>query len=71
MKDFKNFQEAPGVVGNARFFCHYPEMAGNILRDIYDVPAGPKERLYPTIRQYITMSELWSAFKDMREVTRI
>ena len=71
LKDFKNFQETPAVVGNPRFINHYPEMIGNLMREIYAVPAGPKNRLYPTIRKHLTLSEMWSEFKDLREVMKI
>lgn len=71
LKDFKNFQETPAILSNPRFFNHYPEMAGNILRDVYAVPAGPKDRLYPTVRKYLKLSEMLSMFKDFRKVTRI
>ncbi|MDD5168294.1 MAG: FAD-dependent oxidoreductase [Syntrophales bacterium] len=71
MKDFMNFRKTADVVANPRFFGHYPEMAGGILRDIYRIPDGPKDRLYPTIRKYITLAEMWSLLKDMREVTKI
>ncbi len=71
LKDFKNFQETPAVLSNPRFLRHYPELVGNLLKDIYRVPPGPKERLYPTIRKVFTLSEMWSQFKDLREVTRI
>jgi electron transfer flavoprotein-quinone oxidoreductase len=71
LKDFKNFQETPAVVGNPRFINHYPEMIGDLMREIYAVPAGPKNRLYPTIRKHLTLSEIWSEFKDLREVMKI
>jgi electron transfer flavoprotein-quinone oxidoreductase len=71
LKDFKNFQETPAVVGNPRFINHYPEMIGDLMREIYAVPAGPKNRLYPTIRKHLTLSEMWSEFKDLREVMKI
>jgi len=71
LKDFKNFREAPAVLSNPRFFRHYPELVGNLLADIYRVPPGPKERLYPTIRKVFSLAEMWSQFKDLREVTRI
>lgn len=71
MKDFKSFQESPGIMANPRFFRHYPEMAGSLMRDVYSVPDGPKERLYPTIRKYITLAEVWSLFKDMKGVAKI
>jgi electron transfer flavoprotein-quinone oxidoreductase len=71
LKDFQNFQATPSFVNNPRFFSHYPELTGNLLRDIYRVPAGPKERLYPTLRKYLGLGEMWSMFKDLREVTKI
>jgi len=71
MKDFKNFQEAPSVLANPRFFNHYPELAGDIMRDIYTVPAGPKHRLFPTIRKYLKMREAVSIVKDLRKVIKI
>jgi electron transfer flavoprotein-quinone oxidoreductase len=71
LKDFKNFQQTPAVLSNPRFIRHYPELAGNLLADIYRVPPGPKDRLYPTIRKVFTLAEMWSQFKDLREVTRI
>jgi electron transfer flavoprotein-quinone oxidoreductase len=71
LKDFKNFQETPAMIGNPRFFNHYPELIGNLMRDIYAVPAGPKSRIYPTISKHVTLGELWALFKDLREVMKI
>jgi electron transfer flavoprotein-quinone oxidoreductase len=71
LKDFQSFQATPSFVNNPRFFRHYPELKGNILRDIYRIPAGPKERLYPTLRKYLSLGEIWTMFKDFREVTKI
>jgi electron transfer flavoprotein-quinone oxidoreductase len=71
MKDFRNFQHAPDIVANPRFFTHYPELAGNLLRDIYSIPAGPKENLYPTIRRHIGLKDLWPLFKDMKGITKL
>lgn len=71
LKDFKNFQETPAVLDNPRFTNHYPELIGRILKDIYTIPAGPKDRLYGTIRKHMTLQELWSGFKDLRAVMKI
>ena len=71
LNDLRNFRETPTVVGNPRFFRHYPELVGNIMRDIYAVSAGPKERLFPTLRKHMTLGELWLQFKDLREVMKI
>jgi len=41
------------------------------MKDIYEVPAGPKGRLYPTIKKYLTLKEMWSMAGDMRKVMKI
>jgi electron transfer flavoprotein-quinone oxidoreductase len=46
-------------------------MIGNLMKDIYAVPAGPKSSLYPTLRKHMGLSELWNIFKDLREVMKI
>ena len=71
LKDFSNFRKTPAVVSNPRFLSHYPELVGNLMKDIYAVPAGPKERIYPTLRKYLTLGELWAELKDLREVMKI
>ncbi len=71
LQDLKNFQESPAVVGNPRFFIHYPELIGNLMKDIYAVPVGPKSRLYPTLRKHVGLGELWGIFKDLRGVMKI
>jgi electron transfer flavoprotein-quinone oxidoreductase len=71
LRDFMNFQETPSVLSNPRFFNHYPELIGNMMKDLYEIPAGPKERIYPTLKKHLTLGELWSMFKDMKRLTRI
>ncbi len=71
MKDFDAFKEAPAVLESPRFFKHYPELLGNIMKDVYEVPAGPKGRIYPTIKKYLTFKEMWSMAGDMRKVMKI
>lgn len=71
IKDFKNFKEAPHVLDNPRFFNHYPELVGNIMKDIYSVPAGSKDRIFPTVKRYLKIGELWAMAGDMRKVMKI
>ncbi|HZJ84564.1 MAG TPA: FAD-dependent oxidoreductase [Syntrophomonadaceae bacterium] len=71
MQDFKNFKDAPDVLDNPRFFNHYPELVGKMMQDIYEVPAGPKARLYPTIKKHMKFGELWAMLGDMRKVMKI
>ncbi len=71
MQDFKNFKDAPDVLDNPRFFNHYPELVGKMMQDIYEVPAGSKARLYPTIKKHMKFGELWAMLGDMRKVMKI
>jgi len=71
LEDFKNFRETPTVLDDPRILSHYPDLFGNIMKDIYEVPAGSKNRLYTTIRRYLTISEMLSMFKDFRKATKI
>ncbi|MDQ5986823.1 MAG: Electron transfer flavoprotein-quinone oxidoreductase [Syntrophus sp. SKADARSKE-3] len=71
LKDFENFREAPDVVNNPRFFNHYPEQIGSIFRDIYAVPEGAKEKLYPTLRKYASLREMWNIFQDAKGVMKL
>jgi len=71
LQDLKNFRESPAVVGNPRFFTHYPELIGNLMKDMYAIPAGSKEKLYPTLKKHLSLGELWSIFKDLKKVMKI
>ncbi len=71
MKDFYSFRNAPEALENPRLFTHYPELLGNVMRDMYHMPAGPKDRLYPTIMKYIKVSDLLKMFGDFRKVKKI
>lgn len=71
MKDFINFKESLNVLENPRFFQHYPELAGNIMKDLYEIPAGPKEKIFPTIKKHLTFQELWGMFNDFRRIRKI
>ena len=71
LKDFKSFQETPAVLANPRFTNHYPELIGAVMKDVYAVPAGPKDGLYETIRKHMTLKEMWSVFKDLKAVSKI
>jgi electron transfer flavoprotein-quinone oxidoreductase len=71
LPDFKTFQETPRVLSNPHLFGHYPELVGNLLRDLYTVPAGPKSPIFTTLRQHLTLSQLWTLLKDAKEITKI
>lgn len=71
LKDLENFREAPSALSNPRFFRHYPEWIGNLMRDIYAVPAGPKDKLYPTLKKHMPLGEMWPLLKDLREVMKV
>jgi len=71
LDDFRQFQETPAVLSNPRLFRHYPELIGNIMKDIYTIPAGPKSRLYPTVKRHLPPRELFSMFQDLRKAAKI
>jgi len=71
MKDFLNFKNAPLALSNPRLYSHYPELINDIMADLYSVPAGQKERLYPTIRKYLNWREMLAMAGDMRKVMKL
>lgn len=71
MKDFQNFKDAPAALENPRFFTVYPELAASIMSQLYAIPAGPKDRIYPTIKKHMTMREMWAMLGDFRKVRKI
>lgn len=71
MADFKNFKDAPHVMENPRFFQRYPQLAGDVMKDLYEIPPGPKARIYPTIKKYMTFREMWAMLKDFGGVRKI
>jgi electron transfer flavoprotein-quinone oxidoreductase len=71
LKDFRTFQETPRVLSNPHLFGHYPELAGNLLRDLYSIPAGHKSPIFTTLRRHLTLSQLWTMLKDAKEVSKI
>ena len=71
LKDFRTFKDTPRVLSNPHLFGHYPELIGNLMRDLYAVPAGPKSPVFTTLRKHLTLSELWTMLMDAREVTKI
>ncbi|MDO4540446.1 MAG: electron transfer flavoprotein, partial [Syntrophomonadaceae bacterium] len=72
MQDFKNFSAAPDVLETPRFFNYYPKMMGDMMRDIYHIPAdGPKQRLYPTMKQHLGFKDMLAMGKDMWKVRKI
>ncbi|MEA1961162.1 MAG: FAD-dependent oxidoreductase [Bacillota bacterium] len=71
MKDFKAFKNATEVLDNPRFFNHYPQLAGDVMKDLYEVSAGPKANLYPTIKKQMNFKEIWAMGKDFMGVRKI
>lgn len=71
LQDFINFQKSPAVLSNPRFFTHYPELVGNLMKDVYTVPEGPKSRLFPIFRKHMTPGELWAIVKDLKHFSKI
>jgi len=71
LKDFQTFRDTPRVLSNPHLFGHYPELVGNLMRDLYTVPAGPKSPVFTTLRKHLTLGELWTMLMDAKEVAKI
>lgn len=71
LADFANFSETPHVVDNPRIFSYYPDLIGDILKDIYAIPAGTKEKIFSTVRKHLSWGEIWKMLQDIRTMTRI
>lgn len=71
MKDFKAFRYAPEVLDNSRLYSVYPELIGDIMRDIYAVPACPKEKISTTLKKYFSISSMLPMLGDMKKVMKI
>jgi len=71
MKDFENFKDSLNALENPRLFTYYPRLAGDVMRDLYEIPAGPKTRIFPTIRKYFSVGELWGMGRDMWRLMKI
>ena len=71
LTDFRNFKESLDVLEYPPIFDHIPELAGNVMKDLYAVPAGPKDRIFPTIKKYMTMGEIWGLVQIGRRLMKI
>ncbi|MDH7498547.1 MAG: electron transfer flavoprotein, partial [Syntrophomonadaceae bacterium] len=71
LKDFTSFREAPHVLDNPRLFQHYPELVTGILREVYAVPAGPKDRLFATVARRLDAGQLWQMARDAWRLRKI
>ncbi|MGI6413155.1 MAG: FAD-dependent oxidoreductase [Syntrophomonadaceae bacterium] len=70
IKDFKSFQDAPAVLDNPRIYQYYPDLIGNILKDVYAVN-GAKDKIYQTVRNHISLRDLFAIAGDARKVMKI
>jgi electron transfer flavoprotein-quinone oxidoreductase len=71
LKDFRSFQHTPEVLSNPRFLQYYPELVGNMMRDLYAIPAGPKDKLSTTMKRYMGVGDLLAMAGDLRKVMKI
>ena len=65
MKDFDAFQKAPEVLDKPYLFSQLPEVAGNIIRDVFRVPNGPKEKMAKSVKDNLPMKELVALAKNV------
>lgn len=63
MKDFKNYQDTPEAFENTRLFQYYPDFVNGLMGKLYDMPNGPKERVWPTLKSELSVGTMWQIFK--------
>lgn len=71
MKDFINFKESLEVLDYPKLFTVYPELAAGIMKDLYQVPDGPKDKIYSTLKNHLTIGEIWGLLKLGRRMMKI
>lgn len=71
MKDFKAFQDAPTVLDNPRIYTVYPKLVGNLMRDLYKIPNGPKEKLSATVKKHMQLGTVLPMMGDLRKMMKI
>lgn len=71
IQDFQSFKDSLDVLKYPPLFEHIPELVGNVMKDLYAIPAGPKDRIYPTLRKHLTIGEIWGLVKLGRRMMKI
>lgn len=71
MTDFDNFKDSPEILEYPPLFNHYPALVCNITRDLYAVTAGPKPKIYSTVKKYMSLGETWKTIRLCRRMMRI
>jgi len=71
MKDFNSFKHSLDALENPRLFTFYPELAGNVMKELYAIPNGPKANLYPTVKKHLNMGEIFRIVKDLRGLVKL
>ncbi len=65
LKDFDSFEKAPDVLDKPYLFTELPEVAGDVMRDIFAVPNGPKDKLFTSIKKDLPFSQLRAILKNV------
>lgn len=65
LKDFESFKEAPKALDSPYLFERLPGVVGNLMRDLFEVPAGPKEKMFNSIKANLPLGELAGMMKGV------
>lgn len=71
LKDFQTFRANFQVLTNPRLFDYYPRLLGDMMRDVYHVPVGPKDRLFHVFKKHLGWRDIPSILKDLRDLMKI
>lgn len=71
LKDQKTFERMHDFLHNPRLYNEYPVQITRLLKRLFHVGAGPKERYWPAIRDTFRELALWDVVKDLWKVRQL
>ena len=70
-KDMVTFKDTYSLLENKRLFNVYPDLACNVMGDMFSVREEPAQKMYPALRQEMKDEiSLWQMMKDMYQIGR-
>lgn len=65
LRDLRKYREFPTFMENHRIFIEYPQLAENIIRDLYIIDGNPKKPLRKMAYHYIKKVGIMNILKDV------
>ncbi|NPU85827.1 MAG: FAD-dependent oxidoreductase [Syntrophaceae bacterium] len=71
LTDFKSFRDSLNVLEYPPLYGRYPQWILGLMKDLYEIPAGPKARIFPTVRKHLGVRELWAMASLCRRMMKL